>query len=259
MSFLDSLVDLGRSAVGFLTGNSVGANLARTALTGYALNRITNTITKENEKPQTVRIDPGVRIQVDPDPEYRIPVVYGEAVLGGIITDAVLTNNNQTMFFCITICERTGNIDLGNGPRSVFTFEDIYWNDNRIAFQSDGITVAGWTDRAGVFTDKPAGKIKIYCFDGNSTRPTIPTGYTNIATQYAYNIFPNWASGTHFMNELVFAIVRVDYAADQDVKGLGNVKFKINNSLTLPGDVMYDYMTNTRYGAGIDPAEINSI
>jgi hypothetical protein len=256
MSFLDSLVDLGKSAIGFLSGNSVGANLARTAITGYALNRITNTVNKENEKPETKRIDPGVRIQVDPSPDYRVPVVYGEAVLGGIITDAVLTNGNQTMYFCITICERTGLTDLGTGPQSTFTFNDIYWNDNRLSFQSDGITVAGWTDKSETFTDKPNGKIKVWCFDGNSTRPTIPTGYTNAATDYAYNIFPGWASGTHFMNDLVFAIVRVDYAADQDVKGLGNMKFKISNSLTLPGDVLYDYMTNTRYGAGIAPEEI---
>jgi hypothetical protein len=37
------------------------------------------------------------------------------------------------------------------------------------------------------------------------------------------------------------------------------MRFKIQNSMTLPGDCIYDYMTNTRYGAGIDPAEINSL
>jgi hypothetical protein len=58
------------------------------------------------------------------------------------------------------------------------------------------------------------------------------------------------------MSDLVFAIIRLDYDAEKNVTGLGNVRFKISNSMTQPGDCLYDYMTNTRYGAGIDPTEI---
>lgn len=256
MSFLDDLIDVGKSAIGFLSGNSIGANLARTAITGYALNRVTASINKENEKPETRQIDPGVRLQIDPNTEYRVPVVYGNAILGGTITDAVLTNNNQTMFFCITISERTGLLDVGDGQQSTFTFNDIYWDDRRLAFASDGVTVSGFTDKSGTFSDKPAGKIRVYCYDGNSSRPVVPVGYENTTLVPAYNIMPDWSSATHNMTNLVFAIIRVDYSAEQDVKGLGQVKFNITNSMFQPGDVLYDYMTNTRYGAGIDPQEI---
>ena len=67
---------------------------------------------------------------------------------------------------------------------------------------------------------------------------------------------PNWASATHAMNDLLFAVVRVDYNRDKNVTGLGDMLFHIQNNMYLPGDCLYDYMTNTRYGAGISASEI---
>jgi hypothetical protein len=257
MSWLDDIVDLGASALNWLGGNGVGASLARTAITGYGLKQLTNSINKDNEvaKDTTAKIDPGVRLQVDPDTEYRIPVVYGEAVLGGAVTDAVLTNGNLSMFYCLTICEKTGNVNLGAGAPSTFAFKDIYWDDARLVFQSDGVTVAGYIDKSNYFCQDFNGKIKIYCFDGNSTSQTNITNYGVAAAVNAYDVMPNWTSA-HNMTNLVFAIIRVDYDATAGVKGLGQVKFKMQNSMTQPGDCMYDYMTNHRYGAGIDPTEI---
>lgn len=258
MSFLDSVLDFGKSALGFLTGNSIGGSLARTALTGYALNKVTNSITKENAVTESKRIDPGVRLQVNPSPEHRIPVVYGTALIGGIITDAVLTNNDQTMYFVLTICERTGNTNLGQGAASTFGFKNIYWDGNRLSFQSDAVTVSGWTDRTGTVDTSANGKIKIWCYGGNSTTPVAPSPYTpSSALPNAYSIMPGWTAN-HTMNDLVFAVIRVDYDAENNIKNLGNVKFEIVNSMNQPGDCLYDYMTNTRYGAGIPDTEIYS-
>jgi hypothetical protein len=144
---------------------------------------------------------------------------------------------------------------LGGGAASTFAFKDIYWDDTRLIFQSDGVTVAGYIDKSNNVCTDIAGKIKIYCFDGNSTSQTNITNYGLASTVNAYDVMPNWTS-SHMMSDLVFAVIRVDYNATAGVKGLGKVKFKINNSMTQPGDCMYDYMTNTRYGAGIDPTEI---
>jgi hypothetical protein len=58
------------------------------------------------------------------------------------------------------------------------------------------------------------------------------------------------------MSNLVFVIVRVDYNKDKNITGLGDLTFEIKNSMKLPGDCLYDYMTNTRYGAGIDAVGI---
>jgi hypothetical protein len=38
---------------------------------------------------------------------------------------------------------------------------------------------------------------------------------------------------------------------DKGITGLPNMRFHVTNSMTLPGDCLLDYMTSTRYGAGI--------
>lgn len=257
MSFLDSLIDFGKSALGFVTGNTIGGSLARTALLGYALNKITDSINKENEVSNTPAVDPGVRIQVEPDTDYKIPVVYGTAVLGGAVTDAVMTNSNGTMFYCLTLCEKTGNTGLGSGSASTFNFGKIYWEGFRLAFASNGIDVTGYYDSTGEFCDTIGGAVKVYCFGGSSETPVVPQGYSNSSLLYAYNVIPGW-DADYKMSDTVFAIVRVDYNAEKNVKGLANMKFEVINSMNQPGDCLYDYMTNTRYGAGIDATEIYS-
>lgn len=254
MSFLNDIVSLGKTAYGFISGNSVGSQIARTALTGFALSKLANSVNKENNIGQQ---DRGRTIQIDPDTEYKVPVLYGSAVLSGAITDAVLANGNTTMWYCITLCERTGDTVLGTGPASSFTFQDIYWNNNRLIFQSDGITASGYIDSSGQTCSEINGLIKVYCFGGSSTVPTVPELYTNNSLLNANQIFPNWGAN-HTMSDLVFALVRIDYSAKNNVTGVGEFKFKIKNSMDQPGDCLYDYLTNTRYGAGIDPSEIYS-
>jgi len=182
-------------------------------------------------------------------------VVYGTAFVKGIITDAWLTADKTTMWYCVTICEKTGNTNLGSGAASVLSFEEIYLNESLIAFQSDGITVASITDANGNTSTDPAGLIKIYCFNNGSTSPVVPTGYVNGGLSSAYSLMPNWTVN-HTMNSLVFALVKIEYSKEKNVTSLGEIEFKIKNTMTQPGDCLYDYMTNTRYGAGIPSAEI---
>ena len=61
------------------------------------------------------------------------------------------------------------------------------------------------------------------------------------------------------MNNLVFALFKVTYNKEQRVTSLGDIQFKLSNTLTQPGDVLYDYMTNTRYGAGIAARDIYTV
>jgi hypothetical protein len=262
MSFLDDIVDFASTAWDWFSGDSAGAQLTRsvasTALTGYALSQVTSAVNKQNEAPKqaaiTPTVDPGVRLQIDPDPENRIPVVYGSAYLGGLITDAVLTNSNQTMYFCITICEKTG-VKFSDELQSQFAFNNIYWNDSRVVFGSDGITVNSLVSRDGEIDTKPAGKIKIWCYNGSSSNPVAPIGYTNASLPNAYNVMPDWTS-SHVMSDLIFAIVRVDYDKENEVTGLGNIIFNVVNNMTMPGDCLYDMMTSNRYGAALSPEEI---
>ena len=384
MSFIDDVIDGAGSLFGgaqdifsagvdYLKGDSLGSSLAKVALLGAGLRAVNNMVNADNSKPATAIATPnepdrGVRLQVNPDPKHKIPVVYGSAHLGGIITDAVLTNDNKTMYYCIAICEQTGNL-ISTGESSRFTLNELYWDDKRVVFQEDGITAAYTVDRDSNVDYSIADLVKVYFFQSPyiNTQPgytitsfmsntaavphyEVPSGtgvktfyyyqgqtnwgsnnvmtrlvpgdhvrvsdktddgfystlhannimtgtvvsanvvsitanltsftgnsgtlMSNILIQglisqqssnnyelknrlYGYDIMPGWDS-TYTMPDLVYAIVRVDYSKEKGITQIPNLRWHITNSMTLPGDCIYDYATNTRYGAGIDPTEIYS-
>lgn len=250
MSFLDSIIDIGSKAYSFVSGNPIASALAKTAITGFALNQVTKSINKANNT------DPlGNRIQLDPDTENSVPVVYGNAYVTPLITDAFLTEDKLTMWYCLTLCEKTG-IKISDNTASVISFESIYWDELQVNFQSDGITVASFSDTSGNVSTNPNGLIKIYPFSGGSNFPvkftTTAAGNSTVADE----LMPNWTT-SHDMNDLVFALIRVDYNKEKEITNLGNIVIQLKNTMTLPGDCLYDYMTNTRYGAGIPPGEIS--
>lgn len=253
MSFLDDIVSFGKN---LFSSDSVGGNLAKSALLGYGLKLINDSIRADNEAPELANTtDYGVREQVDPNTDSPIPVVYGQAYIGGYVTDAVLTNDNQTMWYCLTLCEKTGTL-LSTGSDSEIKFQEIFWNTSRIEFNSDGVTAKALVDEDGNRSDSINGQVKVYVYKNGSTNPTNIVGYAQGNTANAYDLFPNWTSN-HTMDELVFALIRVDYNATNQVTGLGNVQFRLKNSMKLPGDVLNDYFTNSRYGAGVSSGDIN--
>jgi hypothetical protein len=247
MSFLSGIVQ-------FFSGGSITSSLVKIAGMAFVAKKIAAS-TNATNNPDA--IDKGVRQQIDPAADNKVRVVYGNAFLSGITTDAVMTNTNKTMYFCVTISEKTGTL-LSTGEASVFTFKDIYWGQQRINFKDDGITASHTTDSNGTVDRSLDGLVKIYCYAGDSTKQVIPNPYVNNTLVNAYDVMPTWTSSTHMMNELVFAIVRVDYNKEKNVTGLGQMLFNIDNSMKLPGDVLNDYMTNTRYGAGIPSTEVYS-
>lgn len=253
MSFIDSIVSVGKSAFGFLQGNGIANSLARTALLGYALNRVNKSANKANENQQPQ----GTEVQIDPDTEYSVPVLYGSGYVSGKIVDAVLADNNTAMYLCVAICEKTGRL-VSTAP-SVISFEEVYFDNFRVSFQSDGITSDIIYDDNGNQSDLWRGLIKVYPFNGNSESPTTFTSETAGNTSNAYDIMPGWTS-TDQMEDLCFCILRISYNAKNKLTTVGrDIKFKLNNTMSQPGDVLYDYLTNTRYGAGIPISEVNKL
>jgi len=208
---------------------------------------------KFNKSQEPKAKDRGTRLQLDPDTETPIPVIYGSSYIGGKIIDAQLTNLNRELWVAMVLSEQTGNKIDGSG--SEFTFREIYWDGLKLEFQSDGVTVSAAYDEDGNSVDW-SGLIQVYPFAGNSTSPVNLSGYSSGNSTAAYNLFPGWGTN-HTMTDLVFALVKVRYDAKRDMNKFGNMQFRIENSMTKAGDVLFDYATNTRYGAGIPEAEIN--
>lgn len=270
--FIDDLIDLGSSIFG---GDGLGSTLARTALAGYALKQVTGSVTSQDSATTTnttdaAKVDPGVKQQSDASTTNTIPVVYGSGFVGGKVFDAYMTTDNTTMYFALAICEVTGQYAINGEFLNKIKFDAVYWNNSRVIFDIDHTTVlnlydekSGNTQELGGMADTSGGLIKIWLYNSGSQYSTITTDNWSPGSPYpsgqayAYNVMPNWTP-QHTCNNLVFAIVKVVYNKDKNITGLGDLKFHINNPMTNPGDVIYDYMTNTRYGAGIAPEGIYS-
>jgi hypothetical protein len=255
MSFLSGIANFGRKAIGFLSGDSIASSLVKTAVLGYAVNRLSKSAIKDNNS-GTQNIDKGVRLQLNPNAESKIPVLYGDAYFGGNLSDAAMTNDNKTMWYCLTLAEVTGD-KFSDSSATSYTFHDVYWNQQRIVFRADGITADYAVDSAGTIDRSISGLVKVYFYAGGSSAGLAPDGYAT-STPNADTVFPNWTSQTHPMADLVFALVRVDYNREKNVTGIGEMLFQVESDMKKPGDVFYDYMTSSVYGVGVSSAEINT-
>jgi len=243
------------------SSNNIGLELAKTALMAFAVNQTNRSLAKENQALTTInpyqsRVDQGVRLQVDPDSDQKIPVCYGRSTLGGIITDARLSTDQTQMYYVLTISERTGTL-LSTGADSAYVFNDIFLNDQRIIFKSDGITCDYTIDRDGNKDFGARDVVKVYCYAGNSETPQVPEYYSNGSLTAAYNVLPGWTAN-HQMSDLIFAVVQITYSPESGLTSVPNCMFNLTNSMTLPGDVLLDYLRSERYGCGVAPGDINT-
>ena len=251
------------------TTNSIIPSILQTIGGGIMLRKLyqadqkqTNSSTPANSDPDAKQISPintnepdqGVRLQATADPANRIPVVYGEAYTQGKLIDVEMGSDNRTMYYVMVFSEKTGNkID---GTASAFSFLDVYVNNMRCVFKADGVTVDYIQDRNDFQDNSVSGLMEFYCYAGNSTSHVAVDGFPlGSGTTNAYTVMPSWTS-TDAMNDLIFLVAKLTYAPGKNQTRLPSITAHLQNSMNQPGDVLYDYMTNSRYGAGILASEI---
>lgn len=254
MSFVDSVIDLGSSALKWATGSSTSAGLARTAALSYMLREVQSSINKDNDARNSNTGSTSARAQLEPSAENIIPVIYGNAYVGPKVVDAVM-ESNTVMWYALALSELTGPV-MSTGQPSALTVDEVYWNNSRVVFKADGFTVSHLLDEEGNSTNAINGLVKFYAYRASGT-PIRIGGYGNGTLATAWSRMPGWTSA-HSMSGTLFVLARVEYHAQNGVTGLGDLRFRVNNTMKMPGDVLFDYMTNTRYGAGIPALEINS-
>ena len=243
------------SVLSFIGGEGLASNLARVAILGFAsrlLNKNTNS--DQNDEGAQDLVDPGVRVQLDPSTDNRIPVLYGESFFGGYVTDAVLSADYTKMSFAVTLSESTGTL-LSTSAASDYIFQNLYFDSNRVVFKSDDVTVDYTLDTAGNQDIKHRDLVKVYFYKGQTG--IAPAG-SAVSIPAPSTVMPGWTAGTHPMTDLIYAIVEVTYSRSAGVTGLPNCVFHVKNSMKLPGDVLDDYMKSTRYGAGIVAGDIDT-
>ena len=186
----------------------------------------------------------GTRVQLSPSPSYSVPVVYGHAFQNGIITDAAITSDNQTMTYVLTLGEKTsGTTTLG----------DIYWNDKLLEFASStSPDVISTTDEDGTTSTDYANNVQVYVYDGDGDSANALRGSVD-----AYTLVDHWTT-TEKNSGTIFAIVKVTFDPEAQLTGLGTITVEMTNSLDNPADVLQDYLTNSVYGCNIPLADIDT-
>jgi hypothetical protein len=181
------------------------------------------------------------QITVNPSTGNRIPVLYGTAYVPGIIVDARISNDSQTMYYIYALSEITGS-----GSVSV---DEVWMGEQQLNFSGSHEVVSA-VNADGTTDTNPAGYIDVWVYRERTT----PIFGANTGT--ADSIVPGFTTDNKF-GGLYFAIVRVKYAADRGYTTMPQMTFKMTNTLSNPGLVWYDFLVNSRYGAGIPSARVD--
>jgi hypothetical protein len=229
---------------------SIGMTAAAFAV-NFAVSMIVTRIFADNPEQQQ---DMGVRQQVPPSAVNAVPIVYGNAYMGGTFVDAVLSTDQKTMYYVLAISSIS--------PNGQFTFDttDMYYGDRKIIFDGPNPTqVVSLTDEAGNVDTKINGNLFINLYRSNdagtitplngAAAPSTVMGGSDIAAGQRW-------TGTRQMNGLGFAIVKLIYNRDAGTTQLSPITFKVSHTLNgtgvaKPGDVWYDYITSRVYGGAV--------
>lgn len=198
----------------------------------------------------------GSRVQLPPSTDNKIPVVYGTAFMKPIITDAKISTDQKTMWYVLTLCEA-----MDSDSDGVISFGDIYWGDKKLNFnQIDNTKVESWTNSDGTTETQPANLVEVYRFRDGSD---VPANNTNTSTAYQLLGDSSIAEANRWdsnkkMTKLAFLVAKVKYDQEKAITSLPDITVVVNNTLNKPGSVIKNYLTNTRYGAGLDLSLVNT-
>jgi len=84
------------------------------------------------------QVDNGVRQQIPPATTNSFPIVYGDAYLGGMFVDAVLSKNAKRMYYVL------GVSSISDNGQFLFNTSEFYYGDRKITFDGtdDELTLA---------------------------------------------------------------------------------------------------------------------
>jgi hypothetical protein len=199
--------------------------------------------------------NPGNRQQLPPAGDNKIPVIYGSAYVGGIITDLTISEDNQDIYWVFSLSEVT-NTETGGTP-DVITFGNVYWGGKKCIFDTtDTWKVTGLQDESTGEIQDVSGYMDVYLYRNGSFSPA-NSSLNATSVLSASNLVYQWDSSKQ-MSNCAFAIIHLKYNQDRNLVGLNQTRFQLTNSRSAPGNCFLDYLTSTRYGAAIPIANIDT-
>jgi len=223
--------------------------------------------------------DAGARVQLPPASDNKLPIVYGSAWVSGPIFDAKISADQKYMWYAIALCEKPAgqniSFDLVNG---------VYYGGRLVNFGGLGAVASLVTNSDPVQNDtRMVNKIYIWLFQNGANNPGPNSGsqtpiqiMSDSVTGGGIPEYLRWDGGSSpstsiytsngqsvQLDNMAFAIVRVEYNPDAGTTGLDSLQVKVTNNMgategAKPGVAILDYLTNTRYGCGIPIDQVDT-
>lgn len=234
-------------------------------IVGFVVNMIASTIVSKLFAPSSPDMsnlnaqmpNPGNRQQLAPAGDNKLPIVYGSAYVGGIITDLTISNDNQDIYWVLALSEVTNTEGQDGGTPDTITFGNVYWGGKLCIF--DAVTkskVTGLKDESTGEIQDVSGYMDIYLYKNGSNNPS-NSSQSAISILSASNLIYTW-NGAKLMSNTAFAIIHLKYNQSKNLTGLNQTRFQVTNSRSAPGSCFLDYLASERYGAAIPLSNINT-
>ena len=226
-----------------IASSLAAATTYATFAVSFALSQIVSRVFADNPSSQQ---DMGVRQQVPPSQVNAIPIVYGDAYMGGTFIDAVLSTDQKTMYYVLAISSiSSANSTLGTSA-GVFNYDcsNMYYGDRLISFSSSGSVQSVRVFNGG--TGYVVGDV-LTVVGGTSTTTTVLTVASvntggvvvtaNVTIAGSYTVAPNnpalvtGGTGTGASFVLKFSTYTNTVTALSDESG--NVDTKVNGNLYI--------------------------
>jgi hypothetical protein len=251
---------MGETLASFLV-KQFGFSVAEAAVASFAIQMVASSVVSKvfaSDPPNSGManqgsLNTGVNLQIAPATNNKLPVVYGNSFIGGTITDLSISTDNQDLYYVMSLCEVTG----GATPDTI-TFGDVFFGGKLCVFDgTNHAKVVGLTDQSTGTTDNTVdGHLYIYLYSNGSYSPSNST-QSAISVMQSNGLTYTWDT-SKTMSNCAFAIVHLNYNQDANITNIQQTQFEIFNSRNSAGDVLYDYLTNTRYGAAIPTSQIDA-
>ena len=237
---------------GFFGGGALASLIVGLALS-YIVGKVFAPEKEEREEPA----DQGVKQRIPTDPRNKLPIVYGTKSVAGQITYASISGNNQKMAFIIALAE---------GP--VTSINTVKWEDKTLSFSGNINTglrsVSNASPDAGGSDDfLNSGRFRVRVFPTGGRCPEMEGFDSDWSSNGSSRTMPNTA----------YAYCELTYDQEKRVTSLSNrLQFTITGrtvkpltstttatsyaaaseaTSSNPAEILVDYLTNTRYGAGV--------
>lgn len=251
------------SALGVAAVN-LGVRVVAAAVVSSLISNRSNGNTYEQQN-TTASLPPskiaGSRVQLSPSTDNKVGVIYGDAFVAGSLIDAKISEDQQTMWYVYAIAEVTDGGQLSVGDLTSTTNTYVYWGDKTCIFgDADKSKVTKTINSNGEEDTKVDGYLNIYFYKNGYLNGVNTNGVDAITIMSDSSIVADqrWNSSRYTeagkaptLANTFFAIVKIKYNQDAGVVGEQPLVIQLRNTLNKPGSVLFDYLHNSRYGAGI--------